>query len=67
MQNAFDAIFRKFKKSIRVLSYWDDGIPTINNLIQMLSKYKRKIRVNKLDYKYVLSNRFLKEVLIIAQ
>ncbi|MCA6079747.1 MAG: hypothetical protein LE169_02490 [Endomicrobium sp.] len=67
MQNAFGAIFRKFKKSIRVLSYWDDGIPTINNLIQMLSKYKRKIRVNKLDYKYVLSNRFLKEVLIIAQ
>ncbi|WP_374134342.1 hypothetical protein [Candidatus Endomicrobiellum pyrsonymphae] len=50
-----------------VLSYRDDGIPTIDNLIQMLSKYKKEIEVHKLGCKYVLSNKFSKEVLIIAQ
>ena len=67
IQNAFGVIFEKFKDSIMVLSYRDDGIPTIDNLIQILSKYKKEIKVHKLDYKYVLSNKFLKEVLIIAQ
>ncbi|MCA6070737.1 MAG: DNA adenine methylase, partial [Endomicrobium sp.] len=32
IQNAFDIIFEKFKDSIIVLSYRDDGIPTIDNL-----------------------------------
>jgi adenine-specific DNA methylase len=67
IQNAFDIIFEKFKDSIIVLSYRDDGIPTIDNLIQMLSKYKKEIEVHKLGCKYVLSNKFSKEVLIIAQ
>jgi len=64
---AFEVVFDKFKDSIIVLSYRDDGIPTVGELVRMLSKYKREIRIHKLDYKYVLSNRFSKEILIVAQ
>lgn len=63
---AFEKLFNKFKDSILVVSYRNDGTPTIQELVDMLKKYKRNIEVKKLDYKYVLSNGSSKEVLIIA-
>ena len=63
---AFEKLFFKFKDSILIVSYRDDGMPTIDELVKMLKKYKKSIEVNKLDYKYVLSNGNSKEVLIIA-
>jgi len=65
--NAFDILFNKFRDSIIVVSYRSDGIPTIEELIEMLSKYKREIKTHKLDYRYVLSSKLSKEILIIAQ
>ena len=66
IHQAFEKLFNKFKDSILVVSYRDDGTPTIDELVKMLRKYKKSIEVRKLDYKYVLSNRSSKEVLIIA-
>src|SRR3989338_3527123 len=66
IHNAFEKLFAKFKDSILVVSYRDDGTPTITELVKMLGKYKKSIEVKKLDYKYVLSNGNSKEVLIIA-
>jgi adenine-specific DNA-methyltransferase len=66
IHQAFEKLFNKFKDSILVVSYRDDGTPTIDELVRMLRKYKKSIEVRKLDYKYVLSNRSSKEVLIIA-
>jgi adenine-specific DNA-methyltransferase len=60
-------LFEKYKDSILVVSYRDDGTPTTAELVKMLEKYKKNIEVKKLDYKYVLSNGNSKEVLIIAQ
>ncbi|HBR16014.1 MAG TPA: DNA methyltransferase [Deltaproteobacteria bacterium] len=67
IHKAFEKVFAKFKDSILVVSYRDDGTPAIAELITMLEKYKKSIEVKKLDYKYVLSNGNSKEVLIIAQ
>jgi hypothetical protein len=67
IRNAFDIVFKKFKDSIMVLFYRDDGIPPIDDLIQMLSKYKIEIKIHKIDYRYILSSKFSKEILIIAQ
>lgn len=67
IHGAFEKLFRKFKDSILVVSYRDDGMPTIDELVKMLKKYKKSIEVKKLDYKYVLSNGNSKEVLIIAK
>lgn len=67
IHGAFEKLFDKFKDSILVVSYRDDGTPTIEELVEMLKKYKKTVTVKKLDYKYVLSNETSKEVLIIAQ
>jgi len=67
IHKAFEKLFDKFKNSILVVSYRDDGTPTIDELVKMLEKYKKSIEVKKLDYKYVLSNGNSKEVLIIAR
>lgn len=67
IHQAFEKLFKKFKDSILVVSYRDDGTPSVDELIELLKKYKGSIEVNKLDYKYALSNGNSKEVLIIAQ
>ena len=67
IHGAFERLFEKFKDSILVVSYRDDGTPTIPELVDMLKKYKRSVDVKKLDYKYALSKNASKEVLIIAR
>ena len=66
IRKAFEKLFKKFRDSILVVSYRDNGIPTINALVDILKKYKTSIEIKKLDYKYVLSNGHSQEVLIIA-
>jgi len=67
IHQAFERLFQKFKDSIMVISYRDNGIPKISELVKILGKYKNHIEVKELNYKYVLSDRNSKEVLIIAQ
>lgn len=66
---AFDDLFRKYKDSILVVSYRSDGIPTPEELIKILKKYKKDIKeVFRSDYKYALSkNGESKEILIVAK
>jgi len=66
IHDAFQNLFTKFKNSILVVSYRDDGIPTTQELVEMLKKLGKKVEIKKMDYKYVLSNGNSKEVLIIA-
>lgn len=67
IHGAFERLFDKFKNSILVVSYRDDGAPTISELVNMLKKHKKSVEIRMLDYKYVLSNGNSKEVLIVAQ
>jgi adenine-specific DNA methylase len=66
IHQAFEKLFIKFQNSILVVSYREDGTPSIDELIAILKKYKKSIDVRKLAYKYVLSNANSQEVLIIA-
>jgi len=66
IKEAFEKLFEKFKDSKMIISYRDDGIPTTEELVEMLKKLGKKVEVKKMDYKYVLSNANSKEVLIIA-
>ena len=63
----FDKLFAKFNDSILCISYRIDGIPSINELIELCKKYKSNITVTNKEYKYVLSNNHSEEVLIIAR
>jgi len=66
--SAVDRLFRKFADSHLVVSYRSDGIPSESDLIALLKKYKRHVRVEHYgQYKYVLStNGESKEVLLIG-
>lgn len=65
---AFDKLFNKFKDSILVVSYRADGIPTIEELINMLKQYKQDVReIERKKYKYALSTNHSEEALIIGK
>ena len=66
---AFADLFERFADSILVVSYRSDGIPTIEELVGLLRRHKRRIDVHQRQgYQYVLSrNRGSNEVLIVAR
>jgi len=65
---AFDHLFRKYQKSIIAVSYRSDGIPSESELVSLLKRNKRNVRVEHFgQYKYVLStNSKSKEILLIG-
>jgi len=64
----FENLIEKFQDSILVISYRSDGIPTVEEIVNILKKYEKKVRVESIDYQYVLSKKQnLKEVLIIGE
>ncbi len=65
---AFGRLFEKFKDSILVVSYRADGIPSVNELIELMKNYKTNVQeLNRTAYKYVLSVNNSAEVLLIGQ
>ena len=65
---AFDKLFDRFRKSILVVSYRTDGIPSMTELVKLLSRHKRDVRVFYYgQYKYALSkNTRSEEMLLVA-
>ena len=68
IRTAFDRLFARFHDSILVVSYRSDGTPSEAELISLLAKYKRDVRVEYFGrYKYVLStNSESNEILFIG-
>lgn len=50
--DAFDKLFKKFRESILIVSYSSNSLPTMDEMISLLSKYKKNVEVQKVDYKY---------------
>lgn len=66
--NAFGRLFEKFRRSILVISYRSDGIPSPDQLIGLLRDQGKSVETfSNREYKYVLSsNGTSKEALIVA-
>ncbi len=65
---ALKELLEKYKDSILAISYRIDGIPSIKEIKKALSYLNKKVTVQEIDYKYVLSTKSdSKEVLIIAE
>lgn len=65
---AFERLFQRYRKSILVVSYRDNGIPSERELMDLLKQYKREVvEVKKKNYKYVLSTYSSCELLFIAK
>jgi adenine-specific DNA methylase len=69
IHTAFDRLFDRFRESILVVSYRSDGIPSEAELVSLLKKHKRHVRVEHFgQYKYVLStNSESVEILLIGE
>lgn len=55
VHQSLQLIFEKFQKSILVLSYKQGGIPTINELQEMMGKFKKRVYIESRHYKYALN------------
>lgn len=68
VHGAFEHLFRRYSSSILVVSYRTDGIPSEQELHDLLTATKKTVkRARCLDYKYVLStNETSKEALLIG-
>jgi adenine-specific DNA methylase len=56
ISGAFERLFQRFQRSIIVVSYRTDGIPSPSSLIHLLERCKSHVRVEHFGhYKYVLS------------
>ncbi|MBI4717604.1 MAG: DNA adenine methylase [Planctomycetes bacterium] len=65
---AFQRLFQRFGRSILLVSYRSDGIPSIAKLADLLRSVKRHVRlVDTRRYQYALStNRTVREMLLIG-
>ncbi len=54
--NAFDCLFRRFRDSIIVVSYSSNSLPTLDEMVALIAKYKTHVDVISIDYKYSLGN-----------
>jgi adenine-specific DNA-methyltransferase len=64
---AFEEVIARHQKSILIISYRDDGIPSKDALVDLLSKYKSHVREAKQTQKYALALRASHELLLIAE
>lgn len=66
--DAFDRLFQRYQKSILVVSYRNDGIPSESELVSLLKRYKSDVSIKYYGpYKYVLStNEDSKEILLVG-
>lgn len=68
IHDAFDRVFDRFRQSILVVSYRDNGIPSPDELVALLKRHKKSVRLaNHKSYKYVLSKTSSRELLFIAE
>jgi adenine-specific DNA-methyltransferase len=63
---AFETLIARHQNSILVVSYRDDGIPTKDELLNVLRSYKRTVYEAEKSQKYVLSIHDSHELLFIA-
>ena len=53
---AFEQIFKKFKDSIIVVSYSSNALPSLDEIVETMSKYKSNVSVVPVDHKYSFGN-----------
>ena len=54
--DAFDKLFSKFSDSIVIVSYSSNSLPTQEDMVALMKKYKEHVEVVPVDYKYAFGN-----------
>ena len=53
---AFDLLFKRFRKNILLVSYSSNSQPTLDEMVSIMAKYKSHVEVVPVDYKYSFAN-----------
>lgn len=53
---AFNKLFEKHKENILIISYSSNSLPNMDEMLEMLKKYKQNVTVVPIDYKYSFGN-----------
>lgn len=53
---AFDLLFKRFQKSVLVVSYSSNSQPTLDEMVAIMAKHKRHVEVVPVDYRYSFGN-----------
>lgn len=64
--DSFEKLIEHFQDSIIVLSYQSEGIPSKDEIVAMLRKHKRNVKVFSKPHRYVLSPKVKEELLFIG-
>jgi len=54
--DAFDCLFRQHKDSILIVSYSSNSLPTQEQMIELMAKYKNQVEVITVDHRYSFGN-----------
>ena len=55
-EDAFDKLFSRLRESILMVSYSSNSLPTKDEIVSLMSKYKSHVEVIDIDYKYSFAN-----------
>ncbi|MAI17890.1 MAG: DNA adenine methylase [Marinovum sp.] len=55
-EDAFDKLFKKMSDSILMVSYSSNSLPSRDEIVSLMSKYKKHVEVIDIDYKYSFAN-----------
>lgn len=53
---AFDALFKKYRKNILMVSYASNGLPTMDEIIDLMRRYKTEVDVVPVEHRYSFGN-----------
>ena len=56
-EKAFAEIFDHYRESVLIVSYSSNSLPTKEQMMALLSRYKRNVEVLPIDYRYNFGNR----------
>jgi DNA adenine methylase len=54
--SAFDLLFKHFSENILLVSYSSNSLPTMDEMVALMSKYKGHVEVIPVDYRYSFGN-----------
>ncbi len=55
--DAFNRIFSRFRNSLLIVSYSSNSLPTKEEMVALMAKYKSRVEVVPIDYRYNFANR----------
>ncbi|XJZ27285.1 Dam family site-specific DNA-(adenine-N6)-methyltransferase [Bacillota bacterium Lsc_1132] len=54
--DAFDKLFKKYQNSILMISYSSNAFPTMDEMIELMKKYKENVTVHQINHRYSFGN-----------